>query len=532
MPGCWPPKKSTRPTWDYDASSPDTGVSWPFVWYLRDYTNTRPFDTPSKTLRESPFIIVDQKNFDKIGPVVGEAYYRFDYTRMWWPNQEYFGLTYSRAPERPFDDTYPCTGIMSIFKLWKSTDFSRLCRAVTDRDIRTGIFDIWLDRDFTRYAEALGSSTMTLTTWEPSDKMRLYIRKDIAEQIWDFGITPAAEVIADPYEKGWMPLAADLVFGTSGSTAGQFQSPRGLALAPDGSIYVADSRNHRIQHFAGDGKFLSSFGTYANYLDVATPIGTFNEPWGVAVSPDGRWVYVTDTWNHRVEKFTAAGAPVTAWGYPLWGQTADPFGLWGPRGIAVDSWGHVFVVDTGNKRIVIFDANGKFLSQFGDAGVLLGQFDEPVDVAIDANGYAYVTDTWNQRVQVFAPGSDGQTYTAVREWEISGWYGQSLDNKPFVSVDAEGHILVTDPEGYRVLEFTNTGEFIRTWGDYGAEAANFGVASGITADDQGHVWVSDAGNSRIVRFTLPAEAVAPQSPASVEPSASPNPDEVSATPQE
>ncbi|MDP2778487.1 MAG: TIGR03663 family protein, partial [Anaerolineales bacterium] len=76
----------------YDASAPDTGVSWPFVWYLRDFTNQRSFDQPTRSLRDSVVIIVDEKNFDKIEPAIGPGYYRVDYIRMWWPMQDYFGL--------------------------------------------------------------------------------------------------------------------------------------------------------------------------------------------------------------------------------------------------------------------------------------------------------------------------------------------------------------------------------------------------------------------------------------------------------
>ena len=134
---------------------------------------------------------------------------------------------------------------------------------------------------------------------------------------------------------------------------GQLQRPRGLRVAPDGSIYVADSGNHRIQHFSADGTVLQAWGTFADLSKGAAPGGTFNEPWDVAVAPDGS-VYVADTWNHRVQKFTADGKFVKMWGY--FGQGEKPDAFWGPRGLAVDAQGRVYVMDTGNKRIVVFDA--------------------------------------------------------------------------------------------------------------------------------------------------------------------------------
>ncbi len=93
----------------YDASAPDTGVSWPFVWYLRDFTNQHSFDQPTRALRDSTVVVVDAKNFDKIDQALGPGFYRIDYIRMWWPNQDYFGLVTDRQAA-PFSETYSCKG--------------------------------------------------------------------------------------------------------------------------------------------------------------------------------------------------------------------------------------------------------------------------------------------------------------------------------------------------------------------------------------------------------------------------------------
>lgn len=455
----------------YDASSPDTGVSWPFVWYMRDFTNQRAFDQPTRSLRDAPFVIVDAKNFDKIEPALGPGYYRFDYVRMWWPNQDYFGLTWAR-----------------------------IANALSDPNIRAGIWDIWFDRNYSRYAQATGHTDMTEVTWEPSDRMRVYIRKDVVAQIWNYGAAPVETVsIEDPTEGKAIFLTPDLIWGEEGSLS--LNAPRALAFAPDGTLYVADSRNHRIVHLDMDGTLLGQWGSYADGLSGPAAPGTFNEPWGVAVGPDGS-VYVTDTWNHRVQKFTATGRPLTTWGQ--YGTTDEPGnGFWGPRGIAVDAQGYVYVADTGNKRIVVFDANGNYVSEFGSAGLLPGQFDEPVGVVVDNAGKIWVTDTWNQRVQSFLISEDRQTFLPDRQWEVFGWYGQSLDNKPFLAVNAAGHVFVTDPEQRRVIEFTADGEVVRTWGDALETETTFGLTAGIAVDAQGHIWVTDALYNRILRFTLP-----------------------------
>jgi predicted membrane-bound mannosyltransferase/DNA-binding beta-propeller fold protein YncE len=466
----------------YDASAPDTGVSWPMVWYLRDFTALRSFDQPSRSLREAVAVIVDQKNFDKINAALGDEYYEFDYIRMWWPNQDYFNL-----------------------------DRTRVLNAITSPQIREGIFDIWLSRDYTTYAQATGSTSMTLTTWQPADQMKLFIRKDVAAKIWNYGVGPAeASVIADPYEAGAMMLAADQIFGADRYPPLGLNAPRAIAAGRDEDLYVADSRNHRILHIASDGSLLHEWGTFADLQMGEAPIGTFYEPWGVAVGPDGS-VYVSDTWNHRVQKFTKDGKPIKMWGkygQPLPELPESKSSFWGPRGIAVNADGHVFVADTGNKRIVVFDEDGNYLTEFGTAGLEPGQFDEPVGLAVADDGTVYVADTWNQRVQSFIPSEDGMFYSPFQQWDVNAWSGvngniQSLDNKPLIAVSKDKHVFITDPEGYRVIEFTDTGEFVRTWGDYGVGVDEIGLAAGVTVDENGFVWVTDAGNNRILRYTLP-----------------------------
>ncbi len=463
----------------YDASAPDTGVSWPMVWYLRDYTAQRSFDKPTRSLREAAAVIVDQKNFEQIEGALGDEFYRFDYIRMWWPNQDYFNI-----------------------------DRSRVLNAITNPQIREGIFDIWFDRDYTRYAQATGSSAMTLTTWSPADQMRLYIRKDITSKIWNYGVGPSqAPVAEDPYKAGTIILPADQIFGSERYQPLGLNAPRGIANGLNGDLYVADSRNHRILHIAEDGSLIEEWGSFADIATGNAPQGTYNEPWDVAVGPDGS-VYVTDTWNHRVQKFTEGGQPIKMWGQygqPLPDVPESKSSFWGPRGIAVDQNGHVYVADTGNKRIAVFDSEGNYLTDFGSAGFEPGQFDEPVGVAVGNDGAVYVTDTWNQRVQSFIPSADGLTYLPLAQWDVNGWFGQSLENKPFIAVDANNHVFITDPEGYRVIEYTSDGQFVRTWGDFGSGDTEIGLASGVDVDANGNVWVTDTGNNRILKYVLPQQ---------------------------
>ena len=86
-------------------------------------------------------------------------------------------------------------------------------------------------------------------------------------------------------------------WGANGSDDGQFNGPNGVAVASNGSVYVADVNNHRIQKFTADGVFVTKWG--ANGSDD----GQFRNPGGVAVASNGS-VYVADVNNHRIQKFT------------------------------------------------------------------------------------------------------------------------------------------------------------------------------------------------------------------------------------
>ncbi len=447
----------------------DDDTSWPLTWYLRHYRNQRFYGAqPTKDLRSAPVIIVGDNNYGKIEAVVRQDYYRFDYIRMVWPEQDYFGLTWQRIGE-----------------------------ALNNPAMRAALWDIWLNRDHTRYAQVLNKD-MSLSNWNPADRMRLYIRKDVAAQIWEYGAqaSPEQEVQADPYEGKQQTLEAARILGGSRPPVEAFRSPRGLAIAPDGTLYVTDTEAHQVIHLSAEGEILQRWGSFADILAGEAPAGTFNQPWGVAVGPDGN-VYVADTWNHRIQKFTADGQFITMWG--VFGQAEKPEAFWGPRDVAVDAQGRVFVSDTGNKRIVVFDAMGNFITQFGSYGADTGQFDEPVGLALDGVGHVYVADTWNQRMQVFEE-SAPNTFTPLRAWDIAGWYGQSLDNKPYVAVLANGHVVISDPEGYRLIEFTAEGDVVRLWGDFGNGAGQFGLPIGLAADSQGGLWVADAANGRLMYF--------------------------------
>ncbi len=193
-------------------------------------------------------------------------------------------------------------------------------------------------------------------------------------------------------------------WGSYGHETGEFDWPGGIAVDSAGNVYVVDSFNHRIQKFTPEGTHLATLGGDGpDWGGSGTGPGEFSSPEGVAVDGAGS-VYVADTWNHRVQKFTPDGALVATWGRNGGDGSAGtgPGEFDSPGGIEVDRAGNVYVVDTDNDRIQTFTSTGALITMWGTLGTGDGQFNHPRGVAVDEAGHAFVVDTDNSRFQRFA----------------------------------------------------------------------------------------------------------------------------------
>jgi DNA-binding beta-propeller fold protein YncE len=220
----------------------------------------------------------------------------------------------------------------------------------------------------------------------------------------------------------------------------------------------------------------------------------------VAFLPNGNLV-VADTWNFRISVYSPQGEFLYGFGQPGTFGAAAPVeptdGFWGPRDVEVDADGNIYVADTGNKRVRVYDSQGSWLRDIGSAGSQLGQLDEPAGLAISADGRLFVADTWNRRISVFA--LDG---TPLYTFDVRAWY-EDLGNRPYLAIDDARNLLyVGDPDSGRVLVYDTQGSCIGSFGQPADAPMNtqFTVVGGIDVDAAGNVYIADAGSNRLLRF--------------------------------
>ncbi|HLF28856.1 MAG TPA: flippase activity-associated protein Agl23 [Anaerolineae bacterium] len=506
----------------------DDDATWPWLWYLRDFPNKRYLGsgTPSRSDAGTPVMLLSDRSWNAVDQALGNTFNWFQFHRIWWPTEDY-----KRIPEIvqcPAQVTRRDGSVVQYTAYDENADgaIDATEQASGDarcnqraRDLVRALWDIFYLRDYTLYANLTGQQ-LTSQNWAFQSDFRLYVRKDLAAKVWDQAIgsvvgsggeAPGPSV-SDPYQARWQDVSALNTIGSAGSGAGQFSTPHGIAVAPDGSIYVADSNNHRVVKLNADGEFELTFGTWSGEPpngDVLSPDwnppgGTFSEPWDVAVGPDGS-VYVADLWNSRVQKFDADGNFLKLWGgfSDSGQQAAGAEGkFYGPRGIAVSPDGQVYVADTGNKRVQVFDAEGDFITQFGGAGLLDGNLDEPVGIAVNQAGEVVVADTWNGRIQVFS--AEGQ---ALRKWDIVGWLdynaedlGRARVGKPYLGVGPDDRVYVADQAASRILVFDAVGTFQASFGQFGSDTRGFATPSGVALDPEGNILVVDTDNHRVMVF--------------------------------
>lgn len=217
--------------------------------------------------------------------------------------------------------------------------------------------------------------------------------------------------------------------------------------------------------------------------------GQFASPYGLAVNASG-WVYVADSFNDRVQVFDSAG---------VW---QAQFMVNAPRGLDFDSAGTLYVVDSSGS-VQKFGVNEQaktfsFIAAFGTPGTANGQFRQPQDLAVDrVRSLVYVADTGNHRVQVF-------TTMGVFVKVLGSGYGSEPNQFKSPSgliVDGSGNLYVADSYNNRVVKYNQDGNPSNSYGTLGSGDGQFNRPRGVAFDADGNLYVADTGNHRIQKLT-------------------------------
>ncbi|CAN5898500.1 hypothetical protein BH24CHL4_BH24CHL4_07810 [soil metagenome] len=293
----------------------------------------------------------------------------------------------------------------------------------------------------------------------------------------------------------------------TGSGRGQLNQPRGVAVnLGDGSIYVVDSANGRVQRFDASGAYIGAWGgpeSSVTFEVTAEGLG----PTGIDLGFEGL-AYVADTWAHRIVVINTDGQVVREFG--TFGDTGDaqtavdlPGQFFGPRDVAVTA-NEIYVVDTGNERVQVFTPDGTFVRSWGGYGSDVTQFIEPVGIAVGPDDRVYVADSGNARISVFA--RDG---TPLAQWPVAAWQGQQYF-EPYLAFDQFGRLYATSAGTASVEVFDLEGTLIESLNNAGGEA--FEAPIGIALASDGTMRVSDRGKSAVLQIPV----IPPEAPAAAE----------------
>lgn len=265
-------------------------------------------------------------------------------------------------------------------------------------------------------------------------------------------------------------LRAVEVIGSKGSDVGQFNEPTGLAVDSDGTLFVSDTGNHRVQRILmnGDVQVFGSAGSGKNQM-----LG----PCAVTVHPLGQMFYVADQGNNRVLVFRTNG-------------TANQLmqGCRGPCSVAIDSEGALWIADSIGERVVRVDAT---------TGIVMGGLDRtmgivrPISIACDKLKNIYVTDGSTNDVTRYT--FFGQRLRALGEL-------RKLHGPRQTAVDSLGRIYVTEQGAGRLHVFSSDGQSLAIVETPTSKLGPLNQPSGVAIGPKCEVYLSDSHNHRILRF--------------------------------
>lgn len=304
--------------------------------------------------------------------------------------------------------------------------------------------------------------------------------------------------------------------------------PEAVAIDTAGNLIIADTGNHRIRRVTRTGLITTIAGTgQVGSSGDGGPgtSATLNQPSGLAVDSSGS-IYIADTNNHRIRRLSNTGILTTVAGTGANAFAGDngPASLASlsyPVGLAIDSNGDLLIADAGNNRIrklanstgLITTVAGSAYGSGGDGGqALLASFYFPTGVAVDSGGSIYVADTGNNAVRKISSNGVISKFAGTGTAGNTGNGGLATSARLAapgqICFDSQGNLYITD-QVYSVIRVVNTSGIITTFAGSGSSSfinddgalptsANLSAPAGITSDSAGNIFIADTGGNRVV----------------------------------
>lgn len=269
-------------------------------------------------------------------------------------------------------------------------------------------------------------------------------------------------------------------FASGGLVVSSIANVYAITIDINNSIYTASSANHKIQKFANDGSFVSVFGTGGSLP------GQLLNAKDLKIANDGS-IYVLESgfWNpRRVHIFESNGDVRSAFNINF---RASSF--------ALNSLGEIFITDEDSDIIHVYNSEGTLLRSKSGSGAGTGQLDGPSYIDIDSDGNVYVYESQNYRIQVF-----DKDFNYIRHFGSQGEGDNQFSNVQTIAVDND-KVYVYDHGTYEVKVYNLLGNFLLKFGSNGNAGGKFYLCSGIDTDPYGNIYTIDYSHNYIQIFS-------------------------------
>jgi DNA-binding beta-propeller fold protein YncE len=279
--------------------------------------------------------------------------------------------------------------------------------------------------------------------------------------------------------KGLKPVAI-LAQGEVGSSA--LDRPTGIAVDFQGNIFIADTGNDRVVKCDGQGRFLAETGGFGSGA------GEFNRPTYMATD-NGLNLYVVDAQNQRIQRLDRNLNFISTIQI---GEDQDFPGLGLPEGIALTPSGEMMISDTEGDLLIQLSSLTEYKTAYGGFGEMEGGLRDPLGVHVDRNGQVYVADSRNDRVAVFD--QFGNFLRSLGEKVLNGPAG--------VTVGRDGSVCVANAGGNSLAVLGPEGDLIAEYGKLEQGMMSLSGPTDLEFGPEGKLFLVDSGNHRVVVFEV------------------------------